>query len=110
MRIFSAQVHPNPKTHSQLMATHLLLTSAANTPTFIRPPGKSLWSNGTSIPANPLTPLTDSMPASNGSSNLLLQNENSTTCSSWFDEQMLDTEDDEMVDEEDSLLSSSAQY
>ena len=52
------------------------------------------------------------MPASNSSSNLFMNNENSNTCSSWLDDQIL-TEDEDMMDDEDSLLSSNqywAQY
>ncbi|RWS29308.1 lhx3-like protein, partial [Leptotrombidium deliense] len=54
---------------------------------------RNLWSN-----QNPLTPTTDTMPPSNASSTILA-NETSTSCSSWFEDPIMDSSDD------DSLLS-----
>lgn len=57
-----------------------------------------------------MTPITDTMPASNSSSNLFMNNENdSNTCSSWLEDQIL-TEDDDLIDDEDSLLSQPNQF
>ena len=57
---------------------------------------RSLWSGSNS--SHPLTPTTDGMPASNASS-AMLANETSTSCSSWFEDPILDSSDDE-----DSLI------
>ncbi|KAI1301235.1 LIM/homeobox protein Lhx3 [Halotydeus destructor] len=54
------------------------------------------WSNS----SHPLTPNTDTMPPSNASSTLLA-NETSTSCSSWFEDPILDSSDCE----DDSIIS-----
>ena len=57
------------------------------------------WSSAAS---NPMTPTgVEGMPPSNASS-ALLANETSTSCSSWFEDPILDTSDEE--DEDDSLI------
>ncbi|RWS15332.1 LIM/homeobox protein Lhx3-like isoform X2 [Dinothrombium tinctorium] len=54
---------------------------------------RNIWPNN-----QPLTPTTDTMPPSNASSTILA-NETSTSCSSWFEDPIMDSSDD------DSLLS-----
>ncbi|KAI2808722.1 LIM/homeobox protein Lhx3 [Blomia tropicalis] len=55
-------------------------------------PSSSRWSNGNGLSL-------DTMPASNASSTLLA-NETSTSCSSWFDDAIIDEESDDEGDEE----------
>lgn len=57
---------------------------------------RSHWSSA----SNPMTPTAEGMPPSNASS-ALLANETSTSCSSWFEDPILDSSDEE---EDDSLI------
>ena len=71
---------------------------------------KGLWTNNNSNNStNPLTPITDTMPSNSSSANLFMNNENSNTCSSWLDDQIL-TEDEDMLDDDSLNLSPSTQY
>lgn len=56
-------------------------------------PSSSRWSNGNGLSL-------DTMPASNASSTLLA-NETSTSCSSWFDDAIIDEESEEEDEEAD---------
>lgn len=86
--------------------------SLVNGITLNSPQGSSvrsnIWSNSSNHHANgsnssnhPLTPTGETMPPSNSSS-ALLANETSTSCSSWFEDPILEETSDE--EEDDSLL------
>ena len=64
-------------------------------------PSSGPWSAGGGNGLNSL----DTMPASNASSTLLA-NETSTSCSSWFDDAIIDeaTDDEEMDDGDDTVI------
>lgn len=73
--------------------------SQSNTSPSNRTHSRSLWSGSNS--SHPLTPTADGMPPSNASS-ALLANENSTSCSSWFEDPVFGSSDDD--DEDDCLV------
>lgn len=73
--------------HSNKSPTTMHLSPHPSSPT------SSRWSNGNGLSL-------DTMPASNASSTLLA-NETSTSCSSWFDDAVIDEESDDGDEEMD---------